>query len=446
MRHHSSLHPHLHTHHHHHHHHHHSQQHSRSGSIIRRTQIVFNTDLQACLQPGTEACCVLSGLSNLLRSPLLALVRMQTPTGLLHDGLVEVAVPVRFIFLCLGPTMAATTEVTSGARTSYYTAIARCFAVMAKNLVFCATAFAATDPEELIEASNEFLDASILMPISRNVNPQSLGGMVNQIREFEMDMELRSEMEKATIAAQSYERRSSMPADVKLGHSLASITEEKKLTTSRQNSSPISTGLTSPVTTGAAASAGIVAPSISPTPGDQLLAAMALRRMSRAGILPPSDLVLSSLENVRASAMPLPGTGIYGGFPVSGVGEIGLDGSSVAITGLGLASRGSISMPPTAIAQIDDKLDERSRLTTRQKFLFDFCPPCVQTAKGALPWLQRFPSDFKDAFTKDNLPAVLTCIVFLYFVLLAPAITFGAILSRSYAGGAHFGILSLVSL
>ncbi|TGZ67853.1 hypothetical protein CRM22_004566 [Opisthorchis felineus] len=92
-----------------------------------------------------------------------------------------------------------------------------------------------------------------------------------------------------------------------------------------------------------------------------------------------------------------------------------------ALTQMDATQRGSISAT--------------ERVPTRQRCLNDFCPPYVDFARGIRPWINRFSSDFKDAVKKDNVGIVFGSVLFLYFVNLAPAITFAALLNSQVDKG-----------
>ncbi|KAL3313096.1 hypothetical protein Ciccas_008304 [Cichlidogyrus casuarinus] len=70
----------------------------------------------------------------------------------------------------------------------------------------------------------------------------------------------------------------------------------------------------------------------------------------------------------------------------------------------------------------------------RKPFLEDFCPPFVTFLKAVKPYVKRWPSDFADAFNSENAALTFTSILFVYFVCLAPAITFGALLNAQGTG------------
>ncbi|KAL3308300.1 Electrogenic sodium bicarbonate cotransporter 4 [Cichlidogyrus casuarinus] len=84
---------------------------------------LFNIHLGETFHTYSESCCVLSARINILVKPILALVRLDMP--ILEPGLVEVNIPVRFLFFCLGPTE----------HKFNYNELGRCFAVMLRNRV-----------------------------------------------------------------------------------------------------------------------------------------------------------------------------------------------------------------------------------------------------------------------------------------------------------------------
>ncbi|BHF66320.1 Anion exchange protein 3 [Sparganum proliferum] len=58
------------------------------------------------------------------------------------------------------------------------------------------------------------------------------------------------------------------------------------------------------------------------------------------------------------------------------------------------------------------------------------CPPLRDLALGLVDLVKRYPSDFKDAFSKGNASVAFGSILFVYFVIFSPAITFGTLMGR----------------
>lgn len=59
-----------------------------------------------------------------------------------------------------------------------------------------------------------------------------------------------------------------------------------------------------------------------------------------------------------------------------------------------------------------------------------FCPPFKELGDGLVVLVKRMPSDYADAFKKQNIGTVLSSILFIYFVVFAPSITFGTLLCK----------------
>lgn len=74
--------------------------------------------------------------------------------------------------------------------------------------------------------------------------------------------------------------------------------------------------------------------------------------------------------------------------------------------------------------------EPREKISKRRQFVRDFCPPLSDFARGVGQWVKRIPSDYKDAFKKEYISIVLGSVMFLYFVNMAPTITFAALLSK----------------
>nr|XP_021199496.1 anion exchange protein 2 isoform X2 [Helicoverpa armigera] len=103
--------------------------------------------------PGdAEATTVLVGAVGFLEQPTIAFVRLAQ--GILMPSITEVPVPVRFMFILLGP---------SGADLDYHE-VGRSISTLMANPAFHSIAYKADDRRELLSAINEFLDDSIVLP------------------------------------------------------------------------------------------------------------------------------------------------------------------------------------------------------------------------------------------------------------------------------------------
>lgn len=101
---------------------------------------------------GAEATVVLVGAVDFLDQPTIAFVRLAE--GVIIPSLTEVKIPVRFMFILLGPRDADLD----------YHEIGRSISTLMANTSFHKIAYKATEKRELLSAINEFLDDSIVLP------------------------------------------------------------------------------------------------------------------------------------------------------------------------------------------------------------------------------------------------------------------------------------------
>uniref|UniRef100_A0AAQ4S9K6 Anion exchange protein n=1 Tax=Gasterosteus aculeatus aculeatus TaxID=481459 RepID=A0AAQ4S9K6_GASAC len=98
--------------------------------------------------------CCLSGSVDFLEQPAMAFVRLNE--AVLLESVLEVPVPVRFIFVLLGP---------SQSNLDYHE-IGRSFSTLMSDKNFHEVAYFADDRQDLLNGINEFLDCSIVIPPS----------------------------------------------------------------------------------------------------------------------------------------------------------------------------------------------------------------------------------------------------------------------------------------
>ncbi|CAH1788172.1 unnamed protein product [Owenia fusiformis] len=110
------------------------------------------SDILKRIPKGAEATTVLVGTVDFLEKPTMAFVRLSQGRQL--RNLTEVPLPVRFIFLLLGPPTA----------NMDYHEIGRSISTLMSNEVFHETAYKAEERSELLSAINEFLDDSMVLP------------------------------------------------------------------------------------------------------------------------------------------------------------------------------------------------------------------------------------------------------------------------------------------
>ncbi|KAJ4933030.1 hypothetical protein JOQ06_029868 [Pogonophryne albipinna] len=110
--------------------------------------------LLAKIPKDAEAVIVLVGNAEFLEQPAMAFVRLNE--AVLLESVLEVPVPVRFLFVLLGP---------SQANVDYHE-IGRSFSTLMSDKSFHEVAYFADDRQDLLNGINEFLDCSIVIPPS----------------------------------------------------------------------------------------------------------------------------------------------------------------------------------------------------------------------------------------------------------------------------------------
>ncbi|XP_051566690.1 anion exchange protein 3-like [Myxocyprinus asiaticus] len=110
--------------------------------------------LLAKIPKDAEATVVLVGCVDFLEQPAMAFVRLNE--AVLLESVLEVPVPVRFLFVLLGPTQA----------NMDYHEIGRSFSTLMSDKNFHEVAYFADDRQDLLNGINEFLDCSIVIPPS----------------------------------------------------------------------------------------------------------------------------------------------------------------------------------------------------------------------------------------------------------------------------------------
>ena len=125
-------------------------------SEFARAMSVADEDTQShhtlVLEDDTEATAVLVGPLQSLEEPLLAFVRLRAATKL--GNLLEVNLPVRFLFLLLGPLNCSLN----------YHEIGRSIATLMSNQDFLDSLYTMKSESELVRAIDAFLDESIVVP------------------------------------------------------------------------------------------------------------------------------------------------------------------------------------------------------------------------------------------------------------------------------------------
>ncbi|KAM6295484.1 band 3 anion transport protein [Aegotheles albertisi] len=113
-----------------------------------------------------EATLVLVGCAAFLEQPTLAFVRLKAAVAL--DAVLEVPLPVRFLFVVLGP---------DTPHISYHE-IGRAVATMMSERVFRRDAYLAEGRQDLLRGVEDFLEASIVLPPTETPSEQLLRGLM----------------------------------------------------------------------------------------------------------------------------------------------------------------------------------------------------------------------------------------------------------------------------
>ncbi|EDW37546.1 GL16294 [Drosophila persimilis] len=122
---------------------------SSSQEDLKKLQ---NDTILRRIPAGAEATTVLVGAVEFLDQPTIAFVRLSE--GVMMPTLTEVPVPVRFMFVLLGPRNFDLD----------YHEVGRSISTLMANEHFHAIAYKADDRKDLLSAINEFLDDSIVLP------------------------------------------------------------------------------------------------------------------------------------------------------------------------------------------------------------------------------------------------------------------------------------------
>ncbi|KAM9447328.1 anion exchange protein 3-like isoform 3-T4 [Salvelinus alpinus] len=117
-------------------------------------QVTKHTKLLAKIPKDAEATVVLVGCVDFLEQPAMAFIRLSE--AVLLESVLEVPVPVRFLFALLGPAQS----------NMDYHEIGRSFSTLMSDKNFHEVAYFADDRQDLLNGINEFLDCSIVIPPS----------------------------------------------------------------------------------------------------------------------------------------------------------------------------------------------------------------------------------------------------------------------------------------
>ncbi|KAF7667990.1 hypothetical protein LDENG_00037530 [Lucifuga dentata] len=161
--------------------------HKDSTSVpgIHRSKSKHELKLLEKIPVNAEATVVLVGSVDFLEQPTMAFVRLQE--AVLLESVLEVPVPVRFLFVLLGP---PTTSMD-------YHQIGRSISTLMSDKQFHEAAYLADDRQDLLNAINSFLDCSIVLP------PSEMGGdeLLRSVARFQREMLRKREEEEVKLLA-----------------------------------------------------------------------------------------------------------------------------------------------------------------------------------------------------------------------------------------------------
>ncbi|CAK6967458.1 LOW QUALITY PROTEIN: anion exchange protein 2b [Scomber scombrus] len=152
---------------------------------MHRSKSKHELKLLEKIPENAEATVVLVGSVDFLEQPTMAFVRLQEAVEL--ESVLEVPVPVRFLFVLLGP---PTTSMD-------YHQIGRSISTLMSDKQFHEAAYLADDRQDLLNAINSFLDCSIVLP------PSEMGGdeLLRSVARFQREMLRKREEEEVKLMA-----------------------------------------------------------------------------------------------------------------------------------------------------------------------------------------------------------------------------------------------------
>ncbi|KAM8880601.1 anion exchange protein 2b isoform 3-T4 [Synchiropus picturatus] len=167
---------------------------------MHRSKSKHELKLLEKIPENAEATVVLVGSVDFLEQPTMAFVRLQEAVEL--ESVLEVPVPVRFLFVLLGP---PTTSMD-------YHQIGRSISTLMSDKQFHEAAYLADDRQDLLNAINSFLDCSIVLP------PSEMGGdeLLRSVARFQKEM-LRKREENKLMAKEpkSFEEKEALISPTK---------------------------------------------------------------------------------------------------------------------------------------------------------------------------------------------------------------------------------------
>ncbi|KAJ8397395.1 hypothetical protein AAFF_G00439440 [Aldrovandia affinis] len=152
---------------------------------MHRSKSKHELKLLEKIPENAEATVVLVGSVDFLEQPTMAFVRLQE--AVLLESVLEVPVPVRFLFVLLGPPSTSMD----------YHQIGRSISTLMSDKHFHEAAYLADDRQDLLNAINSFLDCSIVLP------PSEVGGeeLLRSVARFQREMLRKREEQEVKLLA-----------------------------------------------------------------------------------------------------------------------------------------------------------------------------------------------------------------------------------------------------
>lgn len=154
-------------------------------SGMHRSKSKHELKLLEKIPENAEATVVLVGSVDFLEQPTMAFVRLQEAVEL--ESVLEVPVPVRFLFVLLGP---PTTSMD-------YHQIGRSISTLMSDKQFHEAAYLADDRQDLLSAINSFLDCSVVLPPSE----MSSDELLRSVARFQQEMLRKREEQEIQLSA-----------------------------------------------------------------------------------------------------------------------------------------------------------------------------------------------------------------------------------------------------
>uniref|UniRef100_A0A7N8XLD5 Anion exchange protein n=1 Tax=Mastacembelus armatus TaxID=205130 RepID=A0A7N8XLD5_9TELE len=153
----------------------------REAAALCHSRSKYEVKLMEKIPERAEATVVLVGSVGFLDQPSMAFVRLEE--AVLLDSVLEVPVPVRFLFLLLGP---PTSNID-------YHQIGRSISTLMSDKHFHEAAYQADDRQDLLTAINCFLDCSVVLP------PSEVGGdeLLHSVARFQREILRKREEEQS---------------------------------------------------------------------------------------------------------------------------------------------------------------------------------------------------------------------------------------------------------